>query len=35
MDYCREDKENKFLIMVRDYILTNFNEFKEYEKSIA
>lgn len=29
-----EDKENIFLLSIHDFISTNFNDFKEYEKGL-
>lgn len=35
MNFCLNDKENRFLNMIYGYILKNFNDFKDYEKGLA
>lgn len=32
--YLENDEENKFILKIRDYILNNFNDFKDFDHSI-
>ena len=34
MDYMYQDKENIFLLSIKDYIQNNFNDFIEYENGL-